>query len=98
MVDGKMFDLKTFSEKDGLLLATGVYDERETRVMEWLNEFSDAKQTRFIINLLLLVQTMAATILFLQATGIRRMALKYHRRLMALRPSPFLMSFYPPPR
>ena len=59
MIDKKMFDLKQWEEKDGMLVATGVWDEKETEVMGLLNGFNDGEQTGVVIRAMLLIQAIA---------------------------------------
>jgi hypothetical protein len=59
MIDGKMFDIKQFEEKNDLLIATGVWDEKETEVMGILQGFNDGEQTGFIIRAMLLIESIA---------------------------------------
>lgn len=66
MINGKMFDLKTYAEADGFFTATGVWDEKETQVMEWLNHFNDQQQTGLVIRLLLLSQSLLLIYYLLQ--------------------------------
>lgn len=56
MIEGKMFDIKMYSEQDGVLTATGVYDEKETAVLELLGSFSEKEQNLLLTHLLLLAQ------------------------------------------
>jgi hypothetical protein len=56
MVDGKMFDLASYSVEDGFLKARGVFDERETTVVNLLHHFNEKAQSQLIIRLLLFSQ------------------------------------------
>ncbi len=56
MVDGRMFDLKSYSVKNGILTAWGVFDEEETEAMALLNHFNDKQQDLLIIRLLWFTQ------------------------------------------
>lgn len=56
MVDGRMFDLKSYSVKNGILTAWGVFDEEETQAMALLNHFNDRQQDLLIIRLLWFAQ------------------------------------------
>jgi len=98
MADGKMFDIKSYSEKDGNLVAVGVYDEKETRVMELLNNFNDKQQNNFIINLFLLTQTFIAVIYFLLNSIQKTSLLKHFSFIVLKKPTPFHPQFYLPPR
>jgi hypothetical protein len=55
LVEGKMFDIKTYSITNGVFIAQGVFDEKETEVVKLLNgHWSDQDQTQVVIQLLLL--------------------------------------------
>jgi hypothetical protein len=56
MVDGRMFDLKSYSVKNGILTAWGVFDEEETKAMALLNNFNEKQQDLLIIRLLWFTQ------------------------------------------
>ena len=98
MVDGKMFDIKTYTEKNGILIATGVFDEKETRVMELLNNFNDRHQNNLIINLLMLTQTLIVLVFFLLYLSYQKSILKHFCFLFLTNSKPFQQKFYPPPR
>ena len=55
MVEGRMFDIKTYDIKDGLFTAQGIYDEEETKVVNLMKgHWSEEQQSHFIVQLLLL--------------------------------------------
>lgn len=55
MVEGRMFDIKTYAIKDGLFTAQGIYDEEETRVVNLMKgHWSEEQQSHFVVQLLLL--------------------------------------------
>ena len=55
MVQGRMFDIKSYTINAGIFTAHGVYDDDETEVVNLLNgHWSDKQQTHVIIQLLLL--------------------------------------------
>jgi hypothetical protein len=56
MVNGRMFDLKSYSVKNGILTAWGIFDEEETQAMALLNHFNDKQQDLLIIRLLWFTQ------------------------------------------
>ncbi len=87
MVDGKMFDIKFYCEKEGSLIAIGVYDEKETRIMELLNNFNDRDQNNFIIRLLLLAQSFIAFIYFLNNSVNTASFLKHSHFLVIKKPT-----------
>ena len=98
MIEGKMFDIKSYYEEDGKLIAVGVYDEKETRVMELLYNFNDKQQNNLVINLFLLAQSFIFLIFFL-ITIINTTPLVKHFSFIVLRTSnPYLQQFFPPPR
>jgi hypothetical protein len=98
MVDGKMFDIKTYTEKNGILIATGVFDEKETRIMELLNNFNDRQQNNLIINLLMLTQTLIVLVFCLLYLSYQKSILKHFCFLVLTNSKTFQQKFYPPPR
>jgi hypothetical protein len=56
MVDGRMFDLESYSVTDEVFTGIGLYDDKETQVMALLNQFNDDEQNRLIIRLFLFTQ------------------------------------------
>lgn len=98
MVNGKMFDIKSYCEKEGNLIAIGIYDEKETTVMELLNNFNNKEKNNFIIQLLLFTQSFVAVIYFLNNSVNAASFLKHSYFLVLKKISPFLQQFYPPPR
>jgi len=98
LVHGKMFDIKSYSEKDGNLIATGVYDERETAVIELLSHFNDQQQNQLLIKILLLAQTFAGLVYITIQLPYIICFLKHSTFFQVKKTSPHLFSFYPPPR
>lgn len=98
MVAGKMFDIKTYSEKDGIFTLTGVFDERETAVMELLNHFNDKQQNNFIIQLLLLVQSFVVALWGMNNIKVVIVILKHHSQYLIQKLEFFIPSFFTPPR
>lgn len=61
LIEGKMFDIKTYSITNGVFTAQGVFDEKETEVVKLLNgHWSDQEQTHVVIQLLLLSHCLIA--------------------------------------
>jgi len=98
LADGRMFDISSYYVENGSLIATGVFDDEETRVWEWLKDFNDNEQTNFIISVLLMGQGFIMLVCWpiLHAWGgaSRRYA-RFRNRPF---PWPLLLRFYPPPR
>jgi len=63
MIQGKMFDIKTYHETDGFFHAVGVWDEKETKVMQLMNNFNDSQQQALIIRLLIFSEVLIALVL-----------------------------------
>ncbi len=98
LVEGMMFDIKSFYASNGHLVATGVYDERETAVMELLNNFNEKQQDHFLIQLLFLTQTLVGFIYISIDFSSIVLQLKHSSFFQLKKVSPFLLRFYPPPR
>ena len=71
MVQGKMFDIKTYTIKGGIFTAQGVYDDDETEVIHLMNgHWSDKQQTHIVIQLLLLSHCLVLLVFyFFRLTG-----------------------------
>ena len=98
MVEGKMFDIQTYFEKDGVFTATGLFDERETAVMGLLNNFNDRQQTDFIIQLLLLAQSFIVAVWISNYSKGLIILLKHHSQYLIQKLKLFIPSFFTPPR
>jgi hypothetical protein len=98
MIDGRMFDIKSYVEKEGSLIATGVYDDRETAVMELLNNFNDKQQNSFIIQLLLLAQSFVVVLCLVNKELYFLNLLKHHSCFLIKRLQSFTQQFFTPPR
>ena len=97
-VDGKMYDLGSYYEADGFLHAKGVHDEHESRVMNLLNDFNEKDQDNFIVRVLMLSQSIAASIILITiAFGFSSMKLPYALFTQRMIPS-FYKKIYQPPR
>lgn len=61
IIDGKLFDIFSYHIAGDSLLATGVFDEQETRLESFLAaQYSHSPQSRSIVQLLLVLQCFAA--------------------------------------
>lgn len=98
LVDGKMFDIKSYSITDGLFTAQGIFDEKETEVVRMMGHFGEKEQQAFIIRLLLLSHCFLC-IIFLSFKNnasvfiellYQQFSINYH--------SPYLGLFFPPPK
>lgn len=77
-VVGRMFDIKSYNEKDGYLVAEGVYDDEETAVVELLNHFGEKEQTGILVRLLVLAQAFVAVLQFYPAIHTFSLILKHN--------------------
>ena len=98
-VEGRMFDIKTFTIKDGLFTAQGVYDDDETEVVNLMNgHWSEQDRQHLIVQLLVLSHCILAIQLFrflFKAFSIRSVLAA---AFLALYPAPVLPISVPPPR
>jgi hypothetical protein len=98
-VEGRMFDIKTFSIKDGIFTAQGVYDDDETEVVNLMNgHWSEQDGQHLIVQLLVLSHCILAIQLFrfLFKTFSLRSVLA--AAFLAFYPAPVLPITAPPPR
>ena len=98
MIDGKMFDLKSWSQDEHTFLAIGVWDEKETQVMEWLNHFNDQQQNNFIVRLLLVSQCLFFILLVLQLVSPFKFLLYFMAHLQCCLPASPPKNVFQPPR
>jgi hypothetical protein len=98
MFDDKMYDIETYREENGFLIAKAVFDGQETAVMDFIMNFQDQEQSNFIINLLVLVQALAFSLHFLFASLLPFAQREYFSILRNICPDPFTVSVYQPPR
>ncbi|HYH16283.1 MAG TPA: hypothetical protein VD794_13735 [Flavisolibacter sp.] len=99
LVDGKMFDIKTYSIQDGVFTAQGVFDEEETEVVKLLNgHWSDEQQTQSVIQLLLLSHCIILFTFYLVSFGVTIYRNKPASLVTLLYSSPLLSIMSPPPK
>ncbi len=98
LVEGKMFDIKDFTIKDGVFQATGFFDEDETKVVDLLNgTFTEKGQDTFIIGLLLWMQAFVAmTFYFFHLHRVKTAAL-FGIMPACRRSDPLTLILLPPP-
>jgi len=51
MIDGKMFDIHSYSQQNGTYFFTGLFDEEETRLVQQLEKTTDHTSENKILNL-----------------------------------------------
>ncbi len=99
MVEGRMFDIKTYEIKDGFFTAQGIYDEEETRVVNLMKgHWSEAQQSHFIVQLLLLSHCIIVLTFLVFTFGMPQFSNSLHSLLANRYPSPFLAIVVPPPK
>jgi len=98
LVEGKMFDIESYSIEGEIFTATGVFDEHETRVVEMLGHFGDDEQNNFIIKLLLLTQSFIAFTIFSFFISFWKHLSVINILFSPSYSSPFLMKQFPPPK
>ncbi|HEY0354665.1 MAG TPA: hypothetical protein VGC29_00595 [Flavisolibacter sp.] len=98
MVDGKMYDLQSYHEEDGMLIAKGIYDEHESRVMNVLHNFNEKDQNQLIIRVLLLIQIFAVVVQTLAPIFQPGIFKKQFLSFSSSIPLPVVKKIYQPPR
>jgi hypothetical protein len=99
MIQGQMFDIKTFVIRDGIFTAQGVYDEDETEVVNLMNgHWSDKEQTVFLIRLLLLSHCLILLTFFFYSFRLIAFIQKMQFLFTFRYPSPYLAITIPPPK
>ena len=99
LVEGKMFDLKNYSIKDGVFTAQGVFDEKETKVVNLLHgHFTDFQQNFVVVKLLLLTQCFIALVYFSYSFFSIPLLIKAPWGFMNNYLNPYLLISTPPPK
>lgn len=99
LIDGKMFDIKTYSITDGVFTAQGVFDEKETEVVKLLNgHWSDQQQTHFVVQLLLLSHCIILFTFYFASFGVKAYSYKPVSLVTLLYNAPILSILSPPPK
>ena len=99
MVDGRMFDIKTFHIQNGIFAATGVYDDDETEVVNLMKgHWSEQDQQHLIVQLLVLSHCVLAIHLFRFAFKSFEPKSVLATPFLTLYPAPVLPISVPPPR
>lgn len=97
-IDGEMFDLKNWEEENRTFTALGVWDEKETAVMELLGNFNDEEQTGLVIRMLLVLQTLAFVISASFVSPFLILLTRCFKRWQAAIPLHYLRRIDQPPR
>lgn len=97
-VNGRMFDIESYTVKDGLFTALGIYDDEETRVVNLMNgHWSERDQQHLVVQLLVLSHCIIPLFFLLYTFGlvpfIYKPAFLFLRRYV----SPALAIPIPPP-
>jgi len=58
MVNGKLFDVKKIVKENGQLIVTGLFDDEETAIENYLKRQSQGTQNSFVIRFLLWTQSL----------------------------------------
>lgn len=99
LVNGKMFDIKTYSIENGVFTAQGVFDEKETAIVNLLNgHWSDKEQTQVVVQLLLLSHCIILFAFYLISFGVSIYRNKPVSLIHLLYTSPLLSIVSPPPK
>lgn len=89
VLNGKMFDIKSYSIKDGVFTATGYYDEKETSVRKLLLALPHDKNKNFLLHFFLLLQCFTVVLVWLDEWLFFRRGEKLHTLFFFYLPSPF---------
>ncbi len=99
MVEGRMFDIKTYEIKDGVFTAQGIYDEAETRVVALMKgHWSEAQQSHLVVQLLLLSHCIILLSFLVYTFGLPLFRNSLHSLLAHNYHSPLLAILAPPPK
>jgi len=99
LVEGKMFDIKTYAISNGVFTAQGVFDEEETEVMNLLNgHWSEKQQSHTVVQLLLLSHCIILFTFFIFSFTVSVCNNKPLSFVTFLYTSPLLSIISPPPK
>ena len=97
MVEGQMFDVKTYRIENGIFIGSGVYDEDETKAMELFKNFNEKEQNYLLIHLLLYSQLFVA-VAFGIFLIVYNQSCRYRLYGIQPLPYPYAHPLVPPPR
>ena len=99
MVEGRMFDIKTYEIKAGIFTAQGIYDEEETRVVALMKgHWSEEQQSHFVVQLLLLSHCIILLSFLVYSFTPSRFGQCLNPMITQTYLSPFLAIIVPPPK
>lgn len=99
MVDGRMFDIKTYEINGGLFTAQGIYDEEETRVVHLMKgHWSEEQQSHFVVQLLLLSHCIILLSFLVYTFNLLQLKACFKPILARTYLPPFLAIVVPPPK
>jgi hypothetical protein len=97
-VGDRMFDVSSFTIRDGYYHLTGVFDDDETEIAGSLLHFISSKKGSDLLHLLLLLQCFSVCLLLLELSCKKLRQKKVAGFYFALLPQRFYMVLGPPPR
>lgn len=99
VLDGKMFDIRDYTLSNGILSATGFFDEEETGILHFLAEHATGKNAgRSLLQLLLFAQCFVAGIGWFPALLFWTLRQKKNSLYHTLHADAVLLLLVPPPR
>lgn len=99
MVEGQMFDIKSYTVKDGVFTAMGIFDEEETEVVNLMKgHWSEQDQSQTLFGLLLLSHCIILLALLIYRFGLSPLNKAPYRFFSVWYHPPFLAIQIPPPR
>jgi hypothetical protein len=98
LVDGKMFDIKSYTVVDNVFIAQGIFDEKETEVVRMMGHFGEKEQQLLLIKLLLLIQSFVSITALLFGTDLLVFIKQLFQQYIITYLSPCMGLFSPPPK
>jgi hypothetical protein len=99
VVHGRMFDIQTYDIQDGWFIATGVFDEQETSLLQFFHHHTRPEKAPLsLIQLLLLTQGFIAFVSWLLINRLKASLQKLYSFYFIHYCSPFAAIISPPPR
>lgn len=96
-VEGKLFDVKSYVLKDGVLTATGFFDEEESALAELLSNLPRDKKSNISLHLFLLLQCLTAGVVLYLLSGFLQGRLPFSVFISPFHPQPCRLTAERPP-
>ena len=96
-IDGRLFDVKSYTPSAETLTVTGVYDEEELNLVRLLSDLTAPEQNDAFLHFLLVLQCFSASLFFFLPGAIRQNKIVHRAVFYLSLPHPFCQAAEQPP-